>query len=262
MSGPPDQIALAGRSYLVGGASRGLGLAVATELVRGGAQTLLIARDGQRLRAASESLGSNARPLRDDLTDPRAPGRLLAAARERFPDGIDGVLLNAGGPARGGVLDLDDATWHAAWELLIATPIRLVRTLEPHMRAGSSILLVTSSSVREPVPGLDASNVLRPAAAALARRLAAALAPRIRVNSIAPGRFDTDRAREGDERRAATAGITTEQAREQSAQSIPLRRYGDPAELAQAAAFLLSPAASYITGATLHVDGGLVSSAP
>lgn len=253
---------MAGLSFVVGGGSRGLGRAVAAELIGRGAQALIIGRDAARLNDASGALGPRAHALAADLAAPESAALVAGAVRERFADGIDGVLINAGGPARGTALELSEESWHEAYELLLGGPIRLVRSIAALLRPGGSLLFVTSSAVRQPVPGLDSSNVLRPAVAALSRALAVELAPRVRVNSVAPGRFDTDRAQEGDARRALAAGIPIERQRAQGMELIPLRRYGDPAELARAAAFLLSPAASYITGATLHVDGGLISSAP
>lgn len=248
--------------FVIGGASRGLGLAVACELVRQGAESLLFSRDPGGLKAACSQLGPRASWVAADLAAPDSAARIAEAARERFPGGVDGLLVNAGGPPRGSVFELDDQAWREACELLILAPIRLVRALVPQMREGACVLFVVSSAVREPVPGLDASNVLRPGVAALMRSLAHELAPRVRVNALAPGRFATDRALEGDARRAAATGITPEQQQIRAAAAVPLGRYGDPAEFARAAAFLLSPAASYITGATLHIDGGLVSSAP
>jgi 3-oxoacyl-[acyl-carrier protein] reductase len=124
------------------------------------------------------------------------------------------------------------------------------------------VLFITSSSVREPIEGLDASNVLRPGVAALVKCLANEVGPRVRVNSMAPGRIDTARSRSLDEARAQDSGISTEEQRLKVSEGIPLGRYGEPAELGRAAAFLLSPAASYITGVSLQVDGGLVSAVP
>ena len=140
--------------------------------------------------------------------------------------------------------------------------VRLLRTLAPQMNEGASVLFITSSSVREPIQGLDSSNVLRPGVAALVKCLAQELGPAVRVNSMAPGRIDTARSRSLDEARAQEFGIPTEEQQRNVSAGIPLGRYGEPEELGRAAAFLLSPAASYITGVSLQVDGGLVSAVP
>jgi 3-oxoacyl-[acyl-carrier protein] reductase len=130
------------------------------------------------------------------------------------------------------------------------------------MNEGGSILFITSSSVRQPIPNLDSSNVLRPGVAALAKTLARELGPRIRVNSLAPGRFDTDRVRTLDESRANLRNIPVEQVREEATQAIPLGRYGDPAEIGRVGAFLLSPAASYLSGISVQADGAMVTAVP
>ena len=144
----------------------------------------------------------------------------------------------------------------------MAAPLRLIHGLLPEFSEGASLLFVTSSSVRVPLPSLDASNVLRPGVAALAKTLSIELGPRVRVNSIAPGRIDTERLRSLDEERAGAARINYEEQRARMEALIPLARYGDPSEFGRTAAFLLSPAASYISGAAIQVDGGYVRALP
>ena len=250
------------RRYLIGGGGRGLGFAVARELTAAGAEVLLVGRDPGRLSQAPRELGSRAHAHAADLSAMSNGEDASKAVFRVWPDGLDGMLINAGGLPRGSVLELDDDSWRASYELLLGGPLRLVRALRPQLRQRSALLFVTSSSVREPIPNLDTSNVLRPGVAALARALARELAPHVRVNAVAPGRFATARTSEADERRASAAGISVAEVRDRSTAAIPLGRYGNPAELGRAGAFLLSPAASYITGATLHVDGGLVSPLP
>src|SRR5690606_387933 len=148
-------------------------------------------------------------------------------------------------------------------DLLLLSAVRMVRLAVPSMeaRGGGSILFSTSSAVKEPIPNLALSNVVRAAAAALVKTLSNELAPKgIRVNNIVPGRIDTDRVPELDTGRAEARGVTVEQQRAATEKGIPLGRYGTPAEFGSAAAFLLSEASAYTTGAFVQVDGGLIKS--
>jgi 3-oxoacyl-[acyl-carrier protein] reductase len=249
------------KSFVVGGASSGLGRAVAEQLVAEGARVLLVARNADALREVARELGDQAHTCAADVSQSSGVDKVAAVAVDHFGT-LDGVLVNAGGPPFGPALELTDEQWLDAFRLLIGGPVRLLRALVPQMNEGASVLFITSSSVREPIKDLDASNVLRPGVAALVKCLAKELGPRIRFNSMAPGRIDTARSRSLDEARATDFGISTEEQRSNVSQGIPLGRYGDPAELGKAAAFLLSPAASYITGVSLQVDGGLVSAVP
>jgi 3-oxoacyl-[acyl-carrier protein] reductase len=253
-------LSLDNKSFVVGGASSGLGRAVAEQLVSEGARVLLVARNADSLEEATRELGEQAQQCAADLSEPSGVNKVSDAAAQF--GGLDGVLVNAGGPPFGPALELGDEQWLAAFELLIGGPVRLLRALVPRMNEGASILFITSTSVREPIKDLDSSNVLRPGVAALVKCLAKELGPRVRVNSMAPGRIDTDRSRSLDEARAADFGISPEEQRQNVSQGIPLGRYGEPEELGRAAAFLLSAAASYITGVSLQVDGGLVSAVP
>jgi 3-oxoacyl-[acyl-carrier protein] reductase len=222
---------------------------------------LLIGRDEGALQSAVAELGNSAFAQVIDVTDNEAATTLASVAPITLGR-LDGVLVNAGGPPAGDALRLTDEQWRHSYELLLGGPIRLVRELAPLMTHGGSILFITSSSVRQPTPGLDSSNVLRPSVTALAKCLARELAPGIRVNSIAPGRLDTERVRSLDQGRATSAGISLAEQRERTAAAIPLGRYGNPAELGRVAVFLLSQAASYITGTSFQVDGGLVTAIP
>jgi 3-oxoacyl-[acyl-carrier protein] reductase len=253
---------LDGKSFLVLGASRGLGRAVAAALAAEGAHVVVAARDETAIGAVADALGDRGHPLALDVAAADAADRAAAAVEQHLGGRLDGLLVNSGGPPPGHAMDLDDDAWESAYALLVTGPMRLLRRLVPLLRAPASILWVTSTSVRQPIAGLDTSNLLRPGIAALCTSLARELGPDVRVNSIAPGRFDTDRVRELDEHRAAEAGVSPEQQRQETAQGIPLGRYGDPAELGRTAAFLLSPAASYISGVSLQVDGGLVTAVP
>ncbi len=255
------ELHLENKAFVVGGASSGLGRAVAEQLVAEGARVLLVARNEDALQEAVQELGEQALPCPADVSQTSGVDKVAAVAVERFGS-VGGVLINAGGPPFGPALELADEQWLDAFRLLIGGPVRLLRTLVPQMNEGASVLFITSTSVREPIKDLDSSNVLRPGVAALVKCLAKELGPRVRVNSMAPGRIDTDRSRSLDEARATEFGISAEEQRQNVSQGIPLGRYGEPEELGRAAAFLLSPAASYITGVSLQVDGGLVSAVP
>lgn len=254
-------LSLEDKSFVVGGASSGLGRAVAEQLAAEGARVLLVARNADSLQEVTEELGDRTHPCAADVSQAAGVDEVAAVAVDRF-GALDGVLVNAGGPPFGPALELTDEQWLDAFRLLIGGPVRLLRALVPRMNDGASVLFITSTSVREPIKDLDSSNVLRPGVAALVKCLAKELGPRIRVNSMAPGRIDTARSRSLDEARASDFGISTEEQRRNVSEGIPLGRYGSPEELGRAAAFLLSPAASYITGVSLQVDGGLVSAIP
>jgi 3-oxoacyl-[acyl-carrier protein] reductase len=255
-------LGLSGRAFVVGGGSRGLGLAVATELVAEGARVLLLGRNSGALDDAATSLGENASWLMGGMADPALPGEVRGAVEERFGGALDGVLMNAGGPAPGEVLSLSDEQWRGAYELLIGGPIRLLHEIAPLFSGDASVVWVGSSSWRQPIPGLDASNVFRPGVAALVKVLARELAPRVRFVGVAPGRIDTDRVRSLDASRAERTGAPVEDVRRAAESEIPLGRYGEPEEFGRVAAFLLSPAASYVSGSTVQVDGGLITALP
>ena len=254
-------LGLSGKRFVVGGGSKGLGNGIARVLVEEGARVVLLSRGEDELRAAASDLGDAASYVAADMADPALPGKVNAAI-ERHLGGLDGAVMNAGGPPAGQVLDLSDEQWAGAFQLLIGGPIRLLRTLVPLMAGGGAVLWVTSTSVRQPVPNLDTSNVLRPGVAAMVKVLARELGPAIRVNSVAPGRFDTDRVRSLDAARAEQTGTTSEEQRAEWSKAIPLGRYGEPAEFGRVGAFLLSPAASYVSGISVQVDGALVTAIP
>lgn len=251
---------------MVAGASHGLGLAVAEALAAEGARVAIGARDEAALAAAGKKLEVlNPGGVLTGRVDVRVAAeieRWHRAVVDRW-GGIDLLVTNSGGPPPGSFATLDDPAWQSAFDLLVLSAIRLVRTVLPSMkgRGDASILLMTSSSVKQPIANLTLSNVLRASVAALAKTLARELAGEgIRVNHLVPGRIATDRLVELDLANARRAGITVEEQQKRALATIPLSRYGKPRELAAAATFLLSSAASYITGATLQVDGGLISS--
>jgi 3-oxoacyl-[acyl-carrier protein] reductase len=255
-------LGLAGRSFVVGGGARGLGRATAGVLVAEGASVLLLGRNSGALVTACSELGERASWFEGDMSDPSLAGQLRVAVDERFGGRLDGMLMNAGGPPPGEVLSLSDDAWRGAFELLVGGPIRVVRALEPVFSDGASVAWVGSSSWRQPIPGLDASNVFRPGIAALVKVLARELAPRVRFVGLAPGRIDTDRVRSLDESRASASGTPVEDVKRASEAEIPFGRYGRPEEFGRVAAFLMSPAASYVSGSTVQVDGGLITALP
>jgi 3-oxoacyl-[acyl-carrier protein] reductase len=173
------------------------------------------------------------------------------------------LVTNSGGPPAGPASGFDDAAWQAAIELLLLSVVRTVRIVLPSLeaRGGGSILMLTSSSVKNPIANLGLSNVVRPAVSALAKTYADEFAAKkIRVNQLIPGRIATERIAYLDDANAKKLGISIEEQRKRSLATIPMGRYGEPEEFARAAAFLLSDAAGYITGATLAVDGGALRS--
>jgi 3-oxoacyl-[acyl-carrier protein] reductase len=175
--------------------------------------------------------------------------------------GLDILVCNAGGPPAGGFTTLTEAQWRTAYDLTLMSVVRSVGLALPHLReaGGGRILTIVSSSVKRPLPNLLLSNVYRPAVQGLCKSLSLELAAHnIQVNCLAPGRIATERLEELDRARAARLGTTYEEVRAQSIGQIPMGRFGDPAEFGRVAAFLCSPAASYINGSTLLVDGGSV----
>ncbi|WP_405809136.1 SDR family oxidoreductase [Streptomyces sp. NBC_00210] len=244
-------LGLKDRVYVVTGASRGLGNATARALVADGAKVVITGRDEKTVADATAELGPNAVGVAADNADPAGAERLVAAARAHF-GGFDGILISVGGPAPGFAVDNTDEQWQAAFDAVFLGAVRLARTAAAALGEGGVIGFVLSGSVHEPIPGLTISNGLRPGLAGFAKSLSDELGPQgIRVVGLLPARIDTDRVRELD----ALSG-DAEAARTANESRIPLRRYGTPEEFGKAAAFLLSPAASYLTGVMLPVDGG------
>ncbi|CAM5559022.1 SDR family oxidoreductase OS=Streptomyces alboniger OX=132473 GN=CP975_07710 PE=3 SV=1 [Streptomyces alboniger] len=244
-------LGLENRVYVVTGATRGLGNATARQLVADGAKVVVTGREEKTVAEAAAELGENAVGVAADNADPAVAGRLIAAAREHF-GGFDGVLISVGGPPPGFVADTTDEQWQAAFESVFLGAVRLARAAAAELDEGGVIGFVLSGSVYEPIAGLTISNGLRPGLAGFAKSLADELGPRgIRVVGVLPGRIATDRMRRLD-------GLSPdpEAARAANEAGIPLRRYGTPEEFGRTAAFLLSPAASYLTGVMVPVDGG------
>lgn len=240
------RLGLDGQVFVIGGGSAGLGLASARSLVAEGARIVLAGRDPDRLATALDSLGDAATGLAADVADPATPDRLVALAEERFGR-LDGALVNTGGPRAATVRDLTEEDWQRGAQELLIGPVRLADRVVRRLAAGAggALVFVLSTSVKNPIPNLALSNAFRPALAAHLKDLADAYgagpAP-VRVNGVLPYRVETDRSRGG------------------STPESPLGRYGRPEEFGAAVAFLLSPAAGYITGSLLPLDGGRLRS--
>ena len=246
-------LGLAGRVYLVTGGGRGLGRATADVLVAEGANVVLSGRSEETLDAAVTALGDHATYVVGDNADPATPGRLITRALERW-DRVDGALISVGGPPTGSVASTTDEQWTTSFASVFLGAVRTAREVAAAVGGGGSIAFVLSTSVKGPLTEMAISNGLRPGLAMVAKQLADELGPRdIRVNGLLPGRVGTERVAEldalQDDPVAAKAG---------AAERIPLRRDGEPSEFGRAAAFLLSPAASFVSGAMLPVDGGVM----
>lgn len=244
-------LGLAGRVYLVTGGSKGLGFATASALVADGAKVVLSSRSPENVAAAAAELGDGAVGIPGDNADPGLPDLLVSTALERFGR-LDGLLVSVGGPPPGSVVDTEPEAWEQAFSSIFLGTVRLVRRVVAELGDGGAVALVLSTSVREPLGNLAVSNGLRPGLAMVAKTLADEVGPRgVRVVSLLPGGFATGRNAQllADPAVAAARNAT-----------IPLRRIGQPEEFGRVAAFALSPAASYVTGTTLAVDGGAIRS--
>lgn len=260
------ELGVKGKVALVAGASRGLGYAVARALAGEGAIVSISSRDDKSITDAAERIeretGATVLATAVDVRSAEDIKRWVAATARKF-GGVDALLTNSGGPPAGPAVSFDDKAWQDAADLLLFSAIRMIREAVPHMqsRGGGAILMSTSSSVKEPIENLGLSTVLRASVSALAKTLALELAAsNIRVNQIIPGRIDTDRVRQLDEINARKQSTSVEQARAKAEAAIPMRRYGEIEEFGRVGAFLLSNAASYVTGASVQVDGGQIRS--
>jgi 3-oxoacyl-[acyl-carrier protein] reductase len=241
-------LGLQGRVYVVTGGTKGLGFASAQALVAEGANVVVSSRSQEAVDAAVTRLGPEAaRGLAADNAETSTAERLASLATETWGR-LDGALVSVGGPPGTDALGATDDQWRSAFESVFLGAVRVVRTVMPHLGSGGAIGLVLSTSAKSPIGGLAISNGLRPGLAMWAKQLADEVGQLgIRVVGLLPGRVLTER----------TMSLTPEQAdRDTVAAQIPLRRYGDPEEFGQVAAFVLSPAASYLTGCVIPVDGG------
>ncbi|MGH7262692.1 MAG: SDR family oxidoreductase [Candidatus Rokuibacteriota bacterium] len=257
-------LGLKGKVAIVAAASRGMGKACALGLAAEGARVTVCARSEAGLLAAANEIREKTKAevlaVPADVTRLADIKRVVAKTVEAF-GGVDILVANAGGPPLGGFDQMSDADWQAAFELTLLSTVRWIREVLPHMRKKrwGRILNIQSSSVKQPIDGLVLSNGIRPGVVGLSKTLATELGKdNILINTVCPGRILTDRLRSGLQARAKQAGKPLEEYLPTATAEIPLGRIGNPEEFANVVLFLASERASYVTGATIQVDGGLI----
>lgn len=256
-------LGLKGKKAFVGGSSRGLGFATARVLAEEGCQVVLNGRDSEKLNQAASKItsdtGEKAFYVVGDAADPDQPKKLIQEAAEIL-GGLDLLVTNTGGPPAGEFESFDEKTWQRAIDLAFMSHVRIINNALPYLKESShaSVVTVTSYSVKQPIPNLVLSNSIRSATIGLTKTLALELGPDgIRFNSILPGWTETERVVEIMQHKAEVNKSTVEEEIKKITAASPLGRMGTPNEIGRAAVFLLSPAASYITGVMLTVDGGM-----
>lgn len=257
-------LGLKNKRALVTGSSRGLGYATALLLAQEGCRVAINGRDESTIKSMAEKMcketGAQAIGLAGDVSLPGVPEVLAQQTVEAF-GGLDILITNSGGPKPGSIDSLDEAAWQTGINLCLMSHVRLIKAALPHLRRSdwASVLTVTSYSIKQPIPNLLISNSVRAATAGMTKSLALELGKEgIRFNSILPGWTETERVEElMSARGKANQTSPSEEKRKQAAQ-VALQRMARPEEFANAAAFLVSPAASYITGVLLNVDGGAI----
>ena len=248
--------------FMVAASSKGLGYGIARELAKNGATVCIASRTKAEVEKAAEMLrsetGSTIHASVFDAADAESITNWITSVEKAF-ERIEGLVVNAGGPPPGNFDDFTDDDWEKAFNLTLMSAVRLIRGVLPAMRTGGggAILTVTSMSVKEPVDRLLLSNVFRSGVTSLVKSLSNELASEnIRVNNLLPGRINTERLQALDQNISEKTGISISEVKQKNEGNIPVGRYGTTEEFGKAGAFLLSPAASYITGVSLAVDGG------
>ncbi|MFN2582645.1 MAG: SDR family oxidoreductase [Candidatus Dormibacteria bacterium] len=252
-------LGLGGRAAFVAGASKGMGRAVAESLASEGADVGICARNRDALDAAAEQIRARGVRVVASVADVSDEHQVRDALQRttRELGRLDTLVVNTGGPPRAFFTELDDDAWHTWYDALFMSAVHLVRDALPALRESdaAAIVFIASSTVKQQISGLTLSNAIRGGIIGLCKTLANELAPTVRVNSVLPGSIRTDR--QIDIARAAGAVDIDAHFRERAA-DIPMQRLGEPGEVARMVTFLCSPAASYITGSAIAVDGGLI----
>lgn len=256
-------LGLKDKVMLIAASSKGLGFGIARQAAREGAKVSIGSRSKRNISEAANRIRKEvpgsavyASPL--DVADPESIKLWVKNTLNEWGT-IDGLVVNGGGPPPGTFDELDDGTWLSGYENTLMSAVRLIREVLPQMRhqQSGSVLTVTSSSIKEPIDNLLLSNVYRSGVTSLVKSLSFQVAKdNIRINNLVPGFFDTERLKELDLRNSGEWRLSLDNVRKINFEKIPLGRYGEPDEFGKAAIFLLSDAASYVTGETFIIDGG------